>query len=103
MRARLYSPARTAMSSGMAKTHGWVLDFEPEEPAHVDPLMGWTGSDDTQKQVRLRFGTREEALDYAAENGIEVVVSDPTRRKPNIRPGGYGENFAYSRRAAWTH
>ncbi|NKX40231.1 ETC complex I subunit, partial [Rhodobacteraceae bacterium R_SAG2] len=23
--------------------------------------------------------------------------------KPNVRPGGYGENFATGRRGAWTH
>lgn len=103
MRARLYSPAKTAMSSGMAKSKGWVLDFEPQSSAVVDPLMGWTGSDDTQKQVRLKFDTREDAMDYAKDHGIEVIVTQPTRRKPNIRPGGYGENFANSRRKAWTH
>lgn len=103
MRARLYSPAKTAMSSGMARTHGWILDFEPQSDAHVDPLMGWTGSEDTQKQVRLRFATREEALDYARDHGVEVVSTEPTRRRANIRAGGYGENFAHSRRGAWTH
>ena len=37
------------------------------------------------------------------ENGIEVLVQEPHRRKPNIRVGGYGENFATGRRGAWTH
>lgn len=103
MRARLYSPSKTAMSSGMAKTHGWVLDFEPQGGATVDPLMGWTGSSDTQRQVKLRFKTREEAVEYAQAHGIEVVETQPTRRKPNIRPGGYGDNFSYDRKAPWTH
>ncbi|MGR3582962.1 MAG: NADH dehydrogenase ubiquinone Fe-S protein 4, partial [Pseudooceanicola nanhaiensis] len=65
--------------------------------------MGWTSSDDTQAQVRLRFDTKEEALDYARDHGIEAVVTEPKERKPNIRPGGYGENFATNRRAVWTH
>ena len=29
MRARIYQPARTAMQSGTAKTHTWVLEFAP--------------------------------------------------------------------------
>lgn len=103
MRARLYSPAKTAMSSGVARTRGWVLDFVPEDRPDVDPLMGWTGSSDTQKQVRLRFETEEEARDYAKEHGLTITIAQPTRRKPNIRPGGYGENFATNRRGAWTH
>jgi NADH dehydrogenase len=103
MRARIYQPARTAMSSGTAKTTHWVLEFAPSEARSVDPLMGWTSSSDTQAQVRLQFDTRQEALDYAQEHGIDASVQDPQKRKPNIRPGGYGENFATNRRGAWTH
>lgn len=104
MRARLYSPAKTAMSSGTAKTKGWVLEFEPAQRAEIDPLMGWTSSGDTQRQVRLRFDTRDEAEDYARDHAITLVASpQPHKRKPNIRQMGYGENFATNRRKAWTH
>ena len=103
MRARIYQPARTAMQSGTAKTHQWVLDFAPATTREVDPLMGWTSSDDTQAQVRLRFDSREAAIAYAAEKGIEVDVTDPKPRKPVIRQRGYGENFATDRKGVWTH
>jgi NADH dehydrogenase len=53
--------------------------------------------------VKLQFDTKEAALEYASEHGIEVQVQDPNRRKPNIRAGGYGENFATARRGTWTH
>jgi NADH dehydrogenase len=56
-----------------------------------------------ESQVRLRFESREAALAYAAEHGIEAAVQEPHRRKPNIRPRGYGENFATNRKGAWTH
>ena len=65
--------------------------------------MGWTSSSDTQSQVRLRFDSKEAALDYAREHGLDAIVQEPKRRKPNIRPRGYGENFATDRRGAWTH
>ena len=103
MRARIYQPARTAMSSGTAKTNTWLLEFAPTQAREVDPLMGWTSSSDTQSQVRLQFATREEAEEYARDNGIEAQVQEPKKRKLNIRPGGYGENFATGRRGAWTH
>ena len=103
MRARIYRPAKNAMTSGMAKTRKWVLDFVPSSAREVDPLMGWTSSSDTQSQVRLRFDTKEAALDYAEDHGLEVQVIEPKTRKPNIRKGGYGENFATNRRGAWTH
>jgi hypothetical protein len=103
MRARIYQPARTAMQSGTAKTRDWVLEYAPATARAVDPLMGWTSSDDTQSQVRLRFETAEAAQDYARENGIDAELMLPKPRKPNIRPRGYGENFATDRKGAWTH
>ena len=103
MQARIYRPSRTAMSSGTAKTKRWVLDFVKASAREIDPLMGWTSSDDTQSQVRLYFDTKEEALDYAKDQGLDAVVTEPHSRKANVRAGGYGENFATNRRGAWTH
>ncbi len=103
MSARIFQPARTAMSSGTAKTKTWVLEYVADSAREVDPLMGWTSSADTHAQVRLSFDNKEAALDYAEANGIDAVVTEPKKRKPNIRAGGYGENFATNRRGAWTH
>ena len=103
MRARIYQPARTAMQSGSAKTHTWVLEFDQASEREVDPLMGWTSSSDMEGQVRLSFDTREAAEDYARTEGIAFVVNEPNPRKPTIRARGYGENFATDRRGAWTH
>lgn len=103
MRARIYKPAKTAMSSGTAKTKHWVLEYAPQSAREVDPLMGWTSSDDTQSQVRLTFDSKQEVLDYARSQGIEAIVQEPKKRRPNVRSGGYGENFATNRKGAWTH
>ena len=103
MRARIYQPAKTAMQSGTAKTRQWVLEFAPASAREVDPLMGWTSSADTQSQVRLRFETKEAALDYAKEQNLDVIVQEPQKRRANIRKGGYGDNFATNRRTVWTH
>lgn len=103
MTARIYRPARTAMSSGTAKTKAWVLEYEKDSAREIDPLMGWTSSGDMQSQVRLTFDTKEAAVAYARDHGIDAVVTEPKPRRANIRPGGYGENFATGRRGAWTH
>lgn len=103
MRARIYQPAKNAMQSGTAKTKGWILEFSPDSARRIDPLMGWTSSSDTQAQVKLRFDTQAAAEDYAKARGIDYVVLQPKLRKPNVRPMGYGENFATSRRTVWTH
>ena len=103
MTARIFRPAKSAMSSGQAKTREWVLEYVNDTAREVDPLMGWTSSSDTQAQIRMRFATKDAALQYAKDHGIDAVVVDPKPRKPNVRPGGYGENFATNRRGAWTH
>jgi hypothetical protein len=101
MTARIYKPAKTAMQSGQANTKDWVIDFEPEVPRQVEPLMGWTSSFDTKAQVKLRFHTREEAIAYCERNGIAYQVSEA---KPAARRViSYSDNFAFRRRDAWTH
>ena len=101
MIARIYKPAKTAMQSGNAKTKEWVLDFEPEEPREIEPLMGWTSSGDMRQQIRLRFDTAEEAIAYCEREGIPYQVFAPKRA---VRTGlSYSDNFAFKRRDAWTH
>ncbi len=87
MRARIYQPAKTAMQSGTAKTHTWVLEFAPTSAREVDPLMGWTSSSDMNSQVKLRFETLEAAQDYATAHGIEADVTLPKApQAPDPRP-----------------
>ena len=100
-RARIYQQPKTAMQSGRAGTHEWLLDFEPAEARRSDPLMGWTGSGDTQTQVRLRFATREEAVAFAEKNGFAYDLELPTRHR--IRPKAYADNFRFGRAENWTH
>ena len=97
MAARIYKPAKTAMQSGTAKTREWVLDYEPEQPREIEPLMGWTSSGDMRQQVRLRFETAEEAVAYAERHGIPIR-SSMRKRPPARRPIAYSDNFAFKRR-----
>ena len=60
MTARIFKPAKNAMQSGRAKTREWQLDYEPEQPRAVEPLMGWTSSGDMKQQLTLHFDTKEE-------------------------------------------
>ncbi|MGF1444976.1 MAG: ETC complex I subunit [Pikeienuella sp.] len=103
MQARIYQPAKTAMQSGLANARGWVLEFAPAEQRRIDPLMGWTGSGDTRRQIRLTFETKDAAIDYARHNGIPFVVEEAKPRRQTVRPMGYASNFAHNRRGNWTH
>jgi hypothetical protein len=101
MLARIYKPARTAMQSGAAKTKEWVLDYVPEQPREIEPLMGWTSSADMNQQVRLRFDTREGAIAYCERHGIPHRVFDA--KEPARRRMAYADNFAFARSDPWTH
>ena len=103
MLARIYQPAKSAMTSGQGNTKSWVLEYAPSEARSIDPLMGWTSSGDMDSQVRLRFETKEAAVEYAERNAIPYQIEEPKKRRPNVRPRGYGGNFAHDRRGAWTH
>jgi hypothetical protein len=72
--ARIYRPARSAMTSGRARTKRWLLRFDRRTPPFIEPLMGWTGGDDTLTQIELRFPTLEAAVAYARRQGLAYVV-----------------------------
>jgi ETC complex I subunit conserved region len=101
MLARIYKPARTAMQSGNANTKQWALDFEPETPREIEPLMGWTASSDMKQELRLRFDTKKEAVAYCERHGISYQVSEP--QEPARQKIAYADNFAYRRLDPWTH
>jgi hypothetical protein len=101
MQARIFRPAKTAMQSGRAGTEKWVLEFAPAARREADPLMGWTSSDDTRRQLRLRFETKEEAVAYAEREGIPYVVEEAQERKLQLK--AYADNFRFDRLSNWTH
>jgi hypothetical protein len=97
--ARIYQPAKTAMQSGRGKTRQWVLEYEKPAPGRPDALMGWNTMPSTLAQVKLTFGTAEEAVAYATAKGIAYTLTQP--KKPAITPKAYAENFSNAKRKAW--
>lgn len=101
MTARIYKPAKNAMQSGTAKTKEWQLEYEPEKPRMIEPLMGWTSSTDMKQEVTIRFETKEEAVAYCEREAIPYQVIEP--KEPERRPAAYADNFAFRRVEPWTH
>jgi hypothetical protein len=89
--ARIYQKPKNAMQSGRAGTSSWLLEFEPTEAKHADPLMGWAGSGDTREQVKLSFATLDAAKAYAAQQGLSFhVVAGPVKV---LKLQAYADNF----------
>ncbi|MCC6914509.1 MAG: ETC complex I subunit [Rhodospirillaceae bacterium] len=92
---RIYKPAKTAMQSGVANTKRWLLEHDPADAQEADPLMGWSGSADTDRQVKLWFASKDEAIAFAAHEGFTYRVEEPHSR--TIKPKSYADNFAFKR------
>lgn len=84
--ARIYKPSRSVTTSGKARTKGWRLVFERRTAPFIEPLMGYTGSDDTLTQVELSFPTLRSAIRYAERQGLTYVVQTPAWQTGNDRP-----------------
>lgn len=101
MAARIFKPAQNVMQQGKAATREWVLEYISDQPRVIEPLMGWTSSADTRRQVQMRFDTKEEAIAFATQNGIAFRLEEPNATK--LRPKSYAENFKFGRPDRWTH
>lgn len=83
--AIIYRPARSAMTSAPRPSY-WVLEFEPSRPPQIEPLMGWTASDDAYRPIRLKFPDRDSAVDFAERQDWRYVVREDVGRAPAANP-----------------
>ena len=90
IKAKIYIPTKTAMQSGRGKKKKWILEFETRDP-QINSLMGWESSDDTLKEVKLKFSSKQKAIDYANVNNIKYLVIEPRKKIFVIK--SYEENF----------
>ncbi len=91
MRAKIFKPSKTAMQSGRANTKSWSLVLSDDSKVSKDGLMGWHGGTGTVNQVKLKFSTKEEAIDYANRNNLNYEVLESSERK--VISKSYADNF----------
>ena len=90
------------MQSGKAKTGNWILEFEPEKPRKIDPLMGYTTSGDMKSQIRLVFETQRRGRSPTPKSTASASACE-TPKEAKRRQISYAENFRYDRKIPWTH
>jgi hypothetical protein len=98
MKVRIFRPAKSAMQSGRGKTSKWVIEAELESARTPEPLMGWISSEDTLNQLRLKFSSAEEAVNYAEKYGLAYTLDEAHERR--IAPRNYGDNFKGRQKAS---
>jgi len=60
-KAKIYKPTRTVMQSGKRNEKSWLLEFDTLNTG-ISPLMGWESSNDTMSEVKLKFSTKDQAI-----------------------------------------
>ena len=78
------------MQSGTAKKDKWILEFITKDPTK-NPLMGWESSSDTLTELKLKFSSKELAINYAKKKKIDFEIIEPKKRKTVKK--SYADNF----------
>ena len=78
------------MQSGLAKSNKWILEFITTDPPK-NPLMGWESSSDTLSELKLKFSSKELAINYAKKKKIDFELIEPKKRKAVKK--SYADNF----------
>ena len=89
-KAIIYKPSKSAMQSGKKNSSKWLLEFDTINKS-INPLMGWESSRDTMSELKLKFSTKDQAINYAKSNNIEYKVVESQKRK--LVKKSYTDNF----------
>jgi hypothetical protein len=97
----IYKAGPSPMTSGRARAQQWKLRFERRSAPYIEPLMGWTGDDDTLAQIELSFPSAESAIAYARRHGLQFTVQGLQGPKPRLvsdNAGAEGRTASQQRR-----
>ena len=94
MKVIIYKQTKTASQSGFFQSKDWIVEY-PQDSMEFEPLMGWTKSNNTKKQIQLKFDNFEQALEYVKKNNLDYVVRPVRKKKFKIK--SYSDNFKYNR------
>ena len=81
LKVKIHKPAKSVTQSGRAKGNKWVLEYETISARTPDDLTGWVSSNDTLNQVKIKFDTAQEAVEYAQKNGWKYTLLPSQDRK----------------------
>lgn len=90
MKAIIYKPTKSANQSGTKNSQKWVLEYKGESK-FIEPINGWTGSSNTDSQVRIEFDTLDDAERFAQSNSIRYEIVD--YKQQIFSPNVYSNNF----------
>lgn len=91
MTAIIFKIAKSPMQSGQFHDKPWRINLAAENGTYTEPLMGWTGSSNMNRELELKFSTKEQAIAYAQSRGLDYEVK--LSREKLCKPKSYADNF----------
>jgi len=92
--ATIEKNVRPSTQHGMS-TSGWTITFDQEQVYWASPLMEWTGTADSLHSLEISFATKEQAIKFAEENGINFTVNQDSEAPVTQQVKSYSDNFKF--------
>jgi hypothetical protein len=76
----------------------WILDFSQNNEQYIEPIMNFTGSLNSNSQIRMTFSKKDDAINFAKKNNYfikEIFVQHESENlsQKKIKPKNYARNF----------
>ena len=84
--ALIYRPARSSHTSAPIRRQHWILEFEPARAPVIEPLMGWTATEDPYRPIRLTFPDLDSAIAFAERNDWQYIVRHEPDKRRSVAP-----------------
>jgi hypothetical protein len=91
MQVRISQPAKSSTQSGGGREY-WQLEFVKQSKKRFkEPLMGRTSSSDMSNEIKIKFDSLEEAIEFAKKGFYQYEVIKP--KSAIIPKKSYASNF----------
>ena len=92
MKVKIKEYKRSPMQSAPKQDGFWELTFiEDNNTRFINDKTGWTSSSDTKTQLKLKFRSKEDAVNYAQQKNLEYIII--SANKSLVKPKSYSDNF----------
>ena len=94
MKYIIYKNKKSPTQSGKLHKDFWILEHINCKGVKTDLLTGWKTTE-TNLIKKMKFFTKEEAILYAENNGLDFELSKEVNREMNNK--SYADNFKFKR------
>jgi len=92
MKVLIYKKNKPITQSGFLNFQdSWFIKVDEPKKCHNNNNMGWISVEGHKGQLKLKFNSKELAIEYAKNNGYEYRITEEKTR--HIPQKSYAQNF----------